>query len=121
MGQTSDTEEVFGSPLESPSKFTSSPMPSEQLLPKFDMEKQEPVEWARQDHAGIQESERTVKLPSIQLTSHANLPTPIQSDSTNKVITSVTPHSVTAESKSTSVPSSPFVFSPPLTRAAARK
>jgi hypothetical protein len=123
VGQVEETE-VFGSPLEFPPKFTLSS--SEQLHPKFDIDKQTPVELKRLNIvAKCNKQQRISTPPMIQLTSHAGLCSAVQSDTTNRVISSNIPHILppTASESilSTPVPSASSVFSPPLTRSAARK
>lgn len=116
--------DLFGSPLDSPSKFASGQIVSMDSIVSEDSERTR----NNQDVASI-----SAELPHIQLTSHADLYTPVQSDSTNRVIFSsnVLPSATISESsfsiqdinqmEHTRRPTSSLVFSPPLTRSAARR
>lgn len=139
--QPNEESEVFSSPLESPSKFTSyTSEPGDYLQPKHDTERKTDVDsqismdLKRQDTPLKRREQVTsapAEFPYIQLTPHANLRTPVQSDSTNRIISSSSNFpSYPAYESSLSTPylrggitgsPSSFVFSPPLTRSSVKR
>lgn len=140
--------EVFGSPLKSPSEFTLEHEGGYKLsnFPKYELDTDSEV--IRDVDSSLVEDKRKkelistpLKFPYIQLTSHANICTPVQSDSTNRVISSSSKfathetslaapylhgaeqHHFSSPVEFTNVQTQPssFAFSPPLTRSAARR
>ena len=131
--QPKEEMEIFGSPLDSPSKFGSQQCYAEvgtDNIISVDSERQN-MTYDDSDNENVASS--SAELPRIQLTSHASLCTPVQSDSTNRVIysSSVFPSATTSglslsihdvdRMENTQRPTSSLVFSPPLTRSAVRR
>lgn len=147
--------DVFTSPLESPSKLctlksdgsvaapsrhANAELLSVSLVPRSNSDESHLLE----DEVKEQVASTPVRRPYIQLTSHVDYHTPVQSDSTNRMISpSVNTHSFSGSSLSLphiggvdypspievphktmpqkTIQSASFVFSPPLTRSAVRR